>query len=214
LVIGNLETVVNEPPNYQLLISNYKQMINKKFIQKLKKEHEEHNGERRQIISLANVVLHDSKRVIFSLHRGDKKIAGKSLEEIEKILVKLKKKFGYNRLKEEGSYKAGVEEYVEAKTFYLIMSGKKLDAIKGQELSYDSYLGGICDLTGELVRLAVNQAAKGKYNEVEKIKNMINDIMAELVQFDMAGYLRTKYDQAKGNLRKIEQINYEVKLRK
>jgi len=38
--------------------------------------------------------------------------------------------------------------------------------------------------------------------------------MSELVEFDMTGYLRTKYDQAKGNLRKIEQINYEINLRK
>jgi hypothetical protein len=38
--------------------------------------------------------------------------------------------------------------------------------------------------------------------------------MAELVEFDMAGYLRTKYDQARGNTRKIEQINYEINLRK
>ena len=37
--------------------------------------------------------------------------------------------------------------------------------------------------------------------------------MAELVEFDMTGYLRTKYDQAKRNLRKIEQIDYEIKIR-
>ena len=77
-----------------------------------------------------------------------------------------------------------------------------------------SYLGGICDATGELVRRAVNEAAAGNFGEVEKIKGIINDVIAELVQFDLTGYLRTKYDQAKGNLRKIEQINYEIKIRK
>jgi predicted translin family RNA/ssDNA-binding protein len=78
----------------------------------------------------------------------------------------------------------------------------------------DSYIGGICDLTGELLRYAVNEAAAGKYEEVEKTKKLIGDILAELVEFDMAGYQRTKYDQAKGNLRKIEQIDYEIKIRK
>jgi hypothetical protein len=38
--------------------------------------------------------------------------------------------------------------------------------------------------------------------------------MEQLVEFDMTGYLRTKYDQAKGNLRKIEQIHYEINLKK
>lgn len=189
-------------------------MINKTFIKKLKKEHEEHNSERRQIISLANVVLHDSKRVIFSLHRGDDKKAKESMKEIEKILAKLDKKFGYVRLNQEGSYRAGVEEYVEAKTFMEVLSGKKVSEFKNIKLNYESYLGGICDLTGELVRRAVNQAAKGNAEEAEKIKKIISDIMAELVEFNMAGYLRTKYDQARGNLRKIEQINYELSIRR
>jgi len=188
-------------------------MINKKFIQKLKKEYDDNNSERRQIISLANIVLHDSKRVIFSLHRGDEKKAKESLNNIEKILRKLEDKFSLKRINEEGSYKAAVEEYVEAKTFYLVLSGEKIDIFKNIKLKYDSYLGGLCDLTGELVRRAVNQAASGNIKEVEKIKQIISDIMAELVEFDMTGYLRTKYDQAKRNLQKIEQINYEIKIR-
>ncbi|NCO80036.1 hypothetical protein GW884_01980, partial [Candidatus Falkowbacteria bacterium] len=53
-------------------------MINKQFIKKLKQEYDSHETERRQIIGLSNVVLHDSKRVIFSLHRGDIKKAEES----------------------------------------------------------------------------------------------------------------------------------------
>ena len=189
-------------------------MINKKFIQKLKQEYDAHESERRQIISLANIVLHDSKRVIFSLHRGDAKKAGASLVEIEKILINLEKKFGYSRLAQEGAYKAGAEEYVEAKMLNRLVNGEKVDGIKGLAINAESYLSGICDLTGELVRQAINQAAAGRPKEVARIKIVIDDIMAELVEFDMTGYLRTKYDQAKGNLRKIEQINYEINLRK
>jgi len=189
-------------------------MINKKFIQKLKKDYDQHESERRQIISLSNAVLHDSKRVIFALHRNDIKKAGESLDNIEDILKKLEKKFSQARINEEGAYRAAAEEYAEAKMFYQVMTGKKVDRISGVNLLLDSYLGGICDLTGELVRLATNRAASGNIDEVEKIKNIINEVMAELVEFDMTGYLRTKYDQAKGNLRKIEQIAYEINIRK
>jgi len=189
-------------------------MLNKKFVQQLKKEYTEHESERRQIISLANVVLHDSKRVIFSLHRGDVKPAEESLDNIEKILSDLDKKFGHSRLQEEGAYKAGVEEYVEAKMFFLVITEGKIDGIKKINLDVYSYLGGISDTTGEMVRMAINQAAAGKLKEVEKIAKGISDIMAELVEFDMTGYLRTKYDQAKNNLRKIEQIAYEIKIRR
>ncbi|MEK7202893.1 MAG: hypothetical protein AAB653_01085 [Patescibacteria group bacterium] len=189
-------------------------MINKKFIKQLKKEYDNYESERGQIISLSNVVLHNSKRVIFSLHRQDIKKATDSLIEIEKILISLEKKFGYVRLTQEGSYKAGLEEYVEAKMFYLLSTDQTIDKIKKIQLSVDSYLGGICDLTGELVRAGINNATNGQYDEVIKIKKIINSIMTELAEFDMTGYLRVKYDQAKTNLRKIEQINYEINLRK
>ncbi|MFH1255212.1 MAG: hypothetical protein V1667_01965 [bacterium] len=189
-------------------------MINKKFVQKLKREYDDYEGERRQIISLSNAVLHDSKRVIFALHRFDENKAGESLAVIEKILTDLEKKFGHARLSQEGSYKAGVEEYVEAKMLNKLVNGEKIDFIKNLEINCESYLSGICDLTGELVRQAVNIAASGKTEQVAKIKNIIDEIMSELVEFDMTGYLRTKYDQAKGNARKIEQIGYEINLRK
>ncbi|PIR93116.1 hypothetical protein COT99_02470 [Candidatus Falkowbacteria bacterium CG10_big_fil_rev_8_21_14_0_10_43_10] len=188
-------------------------MLNKKFFQKLKKDYDQNTGERRQIISRANIILHDSKRVIFSLHRGDVKTAENSINEIENTLKEMEKKFGYSRLIKEGAYNAGVEEYVEARMFFNIINGEKIDKIKDITLSVDAYLGGISDTTGELVRLATNEAAKGNFKEVEKIKNIITDVLAELVEFDITGYLRTKYDQAKQNLRKIEQIMYEVKIR-
>jgi len=186
-------------------------MINKKFFANLKKEYDKFEGERRQIISQSNMVLHDSKRVIFSLHRGEVSGAESSLSAIEAKLASLDKKFGHIRLIQEGAYKAGVEEYVEAKMFFKVIAGKKVDKIAGLKIDPDSYLGGISDLTGEMVRHAVNSAAKGKMDEVKRMRDAIEDIMSELVEFDMTGYQRTKYDQAKGNLRKIEQISYETR---
>ena len=188
-------------------------MINKKFIQKLKKEYDQRESERRQIIGLSGIVLHNSKRIIFALHRGDIQKAGKNLIETEKILQKLEKEFGHKRISEEGSYRAGAEEYVEAKMFYLVITGKKIDRIKKVNLDPVIYLGGICDLTGELARKAVNDAADRNLDEVERMKKAINEIMAELIEFDMVGYLRTKYDQAKNSLKKIEQIDYEIGIR-
>lgn len=189
-------------------------MSNKKFFQKLKEDHRKAVDERMQIIGISNDALHNAKRIIFMLHRGETGEAKKKLFEIERFLRQLEKKFGYERISEEGSYRAAVEEYVEAKMFYFVMINKKIDRIKEVNLNYSSYLGGLCDLTGELVRRAVNEAASGNLNEVTKIKKIINEIMEELIEFDMTGYLRTKYDQAKHNLGRIEQIDYEKAARK
>jgi len=186
--------------------------MNKFFIQ-LKSEYTKKESERRQIISAANNILHDAKRVIFALHRGDVKTATDSLTDIEDRLKKLEKSFGYARLNQEGAYTAAVEEYAEAKLFFLVTTNKKLEKFKGINLSTDGYLGGLSDLLGEMARQAVNLAADGKNDEVKKLLGLARDIMAELVNFDMSGYLRTKYDQAGNHLRKLEQINYEIRIK-
>ena len=188
-------------------------MINNKFITELKDDYKNQEAQRRQIISLANDVLFYSKKAIFALHRNEIKIAETKLKEMEDVLIQLEKKFSLKRIEKEGAYRAAIEEYVEAKLLSLVIKGEKIDRIKKLKLDNDAYLGGICDLLGELVRKATNEAAAGNFEQVEIIKKLSNDIMDQLIDFDMTGYLRTKYDQARGHLRKLEQMAYEIKLR-
>lgn len=188
-------------------------MINKRFIEQLKKNYKEQENERRQIITSSNNVLFYSKKVIFSLHRNDIKTSEAKLKEMEDSLLQLEKKFGLKRIEEEGSYRAAIEEYVEAKLLSFVIKGEKIDRIKNLKLGNEAYLGGICDLLGELVRKSTNEAASGNFDEVEKTKKLSNEVMDQLIDFDMTGYLRTKYDQARGHLRKLEQMAYEIKLR-
>jgi len=188
-------------------------MLNKKFFTELKKRYDAQNSERHRIGAASSAILRDAKRVIFALHRQETTAAARALTEIESRLKKLDKTFGHARLNQEGAYIAAGEEYAEAKLLYLVSVKKSLQNFKGLNLSTANYLGGLCDLLGELVRRATNLAAEGKIAEARQIKNTGDEIMAELVNFDFTGYLRTKYDQARGHLRKLEQINYELSLR-
>lgn len=189
-------------------------MIDKTFIAKLRKDYKEKEKSRRQIISRSNEILFQAKKSIFALHRNDTQLATEKLQEMEIALKKLEKKFGFTRLKEEGAYQAAVEEYVEAKSLAAIIDNKKIKAVSGIKIAYDSYLGGLCDLIGEMVRLATNRSTKGDYKSAAILKDQAETIMSELLDFDLTGYLRTKYDQARGHLRKLEQISYEIKLHK
>lgn len=188
-------------------------MINTAFVTQLKSDYRQREQERRQIISRSNDVLFQAKKTIFSLHREEITAAEEKLKSMEEILKKMEKDFSPTRLREEGAYHAAAEEYVEAKTLAAIISGKKITPIKGLHLGYDSYLGGFCDLIGEMVRFATNRAAKGKYESVAEMKEKGEEIMNSLLDFDLTGYLRTKYDQARGHLRKLEQMAYEIRLR-
>lgn len=188
-------------------------MINKNFLETLKKDYKANESERRQIISASNNILFEAKKTIFSLQRNDLKIAEEKISQIEKAFKDLEKRFGHERLNREGAFKAAAEEYLEGRTLYLVINNKEIEKLKDLSFDYESYLGGICDMIGELVRYATNQAAAGKLSKVAKIKKISEDIMGQLIDFDMTGYLRTKYDQARGHLRKLEQMSYEIKLR-
>jgi predicted translin family RNA/ssDNA-binding protein len=188
-------------------------MIKDKFLAQLKNEYQTNEAQRRQIISAANGLLFTAKKTIFALQRQDFKLASTKLAEIEDALKNLESRFGAELLQREGAYKAAVEEYLEGKTFYAVIKNKPIEATPGLHLDYEGYLGGLCDLIGELVRYATNQAAGGKFSEVAKIKKLADAIMDQLIDFDLTGYLRTKYDQARGHLRKLEQMAYDLKLR-
>lgn len=190
-------------------------MFNKNLFKKLKKEYDDFRRSRREVVRFANDALAKSKQAIFAFHRGNREGGENLLKEAENIFDYLNKKFKKNQaIRQEGALKAAHEEFLEAKFFGKVLQGEKLNFTKNLEISLESYLGALCDLTGELVRSAINKAAAGQAKEVEKIKKIIGDILEELVQFDLTGYLRTKYDQAKHNLKKIEEIYYDIKIRK
>ncbi len=188
-------------------------MIDKQLANSLKASYSQKEQERRQIIRLSNEILFESKKSIFSLQRENQEIAQAKLIIMEKSLKDLEKKFGANRLQQEGAYQAAVEEFIEAYSLEKVISGKKIKKITGLNITHESYLGGICDLIGELVRYATNQAAKGNFDKVLEVKKQAEETMACLIDFDFTGYLRTKYDQARGHLRKLEQIAYDLRIR-
>lgn len=188
-------------------------MIEKKLLENLKANYSKNGNERRKIISTSNDILFKAKKAIFAIQKLDEKSAETWFKEMETAFKDLEKTFGAERLAREGAYKAAAEEYMEGKTLWQAVRGKNIEVVKDITFDYESYLGGICDMIGELVRYATNQAAAGKFTAVAKTKKIAESTMEELADFDMTGYLRTKYDQARSHLRKLEQMAYEIKLR-
>lgn len=188
-------------------------MLDHKFFIKLKNDYHQYAKYRQQIISIADKALVNSKQAIFSLHRDETNKAEKLLQKTEKLFVSLKKYFQKNSLLEnEGAYKAALEEYVEAKLFWQALKYEKITPIDGKtKLSFTNYLGGLCDLTGELLRKIVLFATNEEYGRAKKMKELIASIVAELIKFNLTGYLRTKYDEAKRNLKKAEEILYDIR---
>jgi translin len=190
-------------------------MVDKKLFAKLEKDYDSYDIGRRIIIKHSNDILKLSKQAIFALHRENVADAKKKIDEAGKELKYLETKIKVEKgLQHEGSYLAGVEEFVEAQLFYQFIKTGKVGEIKGYDIGTNSYLGGFSDLTGEIVRRAVYLATKRKYKEVAKCQQAIEEVVGQLIQLNLGGYLRTKFDQSKNSLRKIADIMYDLELKR
>lgn len=188
--------------------------VNKTVFNKMKKNLHDYAIKRREIISLSGDALHHAKRAIFSMQRDNMGEAVAKLKEAEAIFKKLNTKYKKdNKALNEGSYKAAVEEYVEAHLFHQFLTTNKIEEIKTFAIDPDVFLAGLCDVPGELYRYAIKSATERNNEMVNKCSKMASDIIGELIEFNLTSYLRTKFDQAKQANQKIEKVVYEVSLK-
>ncbi len=187
--------------------------MNEQFWKKVFADHAEGDISRRKIIGESLSAQHLAKQVIFDLQRGNFAEATEKYEKSLEGLKSLQDRFGNDqRLRNEGSWKASIEEFVEAKLFMDFCLNKELTAVSELKIETEEYLGGLSDTTGEIVRLMVIWTIKDDYQNVLRGHETVRLIIGELMKNNFGGYLRTKFDQAKKNLQRAEQILYDWKM--
>lgn len=186
-------------------------MLNQKFFQKLRDNYNQADTARRDIQKASGDALHQAKRAIFELHRGDLAGGEELLKTSSQELAKVAK---IKDADNEGIYRAALEEYAEAELFWQFVKNENIGDIKGAAIDEETYLGALTDTVGEILRFAIKQATERRWAELERAQKAVDEIMAALIELNFTGYLRNKYDQAKNSRRKLEEIIYEVSLRK
>lgn len=169
---------------------------------------------RRELQQISSEALAASKRAIFAYHRDDEAAAHEQLEVAKERLrsgTAIVKKV--SKLTQEGSWRAAQEEYAEADLLRQYLERGSLGKVDGIADDAEIYLGGLSDMTGELVRRSVLHATDGDHETVERIFEDVRMVVELLMQMDLTGSLRTKLDQSKQNLRKLEEIRYDLSLR-
>lgn len=177
----------------------------------LKKDIESVDSKRERLIAETREILKKSKGVIYSLQRGDNKAAEKALAELKPKIVVLKP------YSEDANYasvtKPPIQEYVEAACFSEFVATGKILPKKELGVSAENYIAGLCDLSGEIVRKAVNAAINDDAKTVIAAKRFIENLYYELMQFDFRnGELRRKFDGIKYDLKKMEDLLLSLKL--
>lgn len=189
-------------------------MLDKKYLSQLKSYLHNYAKERLAVIELSNQAIHHAKRAIFALHRDEVKEAEEKLKQARELLSGILTKYKKQpEILDEGAYRAGVEEFVEASLFYSFLRNGKIGKVEGLLVPPEVYIGGLCDVPGELYRYAIKSATARDLEMTKKCAVMAQEIIGELIEFNLTSYLRTKFDQAKQAVQKLEQVVYEVSIR-
>lgn len=185
--------------------------IDKDELEKISRNYEKYDSLRENVIILSRAVLKESKRLLFAMHRG--KDCG--LNALEEARLNLDSVIQDDiSLSKEGSYIVAMQEYVEAKAYYYIINEKKLLKVSDFDVSDEIYLLGICDLCGELTRHAVVSSINKNYEIVEELREFVSNIFECLLLFNPRnGNLRKKIDAVKWELKKMEDLIFELSLR-
>lgn len=184
-------------------------MLNSKDFEEIGEDLKKFEEERETTISKSRKIIQLSKQIIYSVHRNDLKSAEKLVADIKKEIKEMPK-----HPYDTEMYKTAIQEYVEAICYYEFVKNSKVPTRKELNVDTEGYLLGICDLTGELVRKAVAEVIKKNFDEVKKIKKLVEDIYGEFLKFDLRnGELRKKSGSIKWNLTRLEEIEYGLCMR-
>jgi predicted translin family RNA/ssDNA-binding protein len=206
-----------------------------------------------------------AKQSIFCLHRGDPKAAYKLIEDCaEYILTDLLPTVQIEPPLRAGSFASVLEEYVEAKLFYVWLHGRGDSiadrigkAIAGGEeeeakppkdvnldelpdrfqmasgiillpqdfardfilLEPDEYVGGLCDLTGEIGRYAVQRGTARDVASVRQCLYTNANILSAIQSMERCSdgspsgnQIMKKMETVRNSVQKIERMLYELSL--
>lgn len=169
--------------------------------------------DRAQLSGLASELLRLSKRAIFALQRQDKAESTSRLKQADTLLKSgLKIVNKQTTLQNDGVWRAAMEEYAEAYIFNSFIAGslKYPPALKNYP---DAIYGGLADAAGEMARMSVLSATEGDSKTVDRAYNVASQIVEYLAMLELTGGLRSKFDQSKSHLRRIEDIRYDLSKR-
>lgn len=190
-------------------------MLNTEFLHSLKEKVDDYDKSRQEVIKSSSDITKRSKRAIFELHRGKKEEAKALLAQAEELIAQnMKVAEGIPALRYQGAFTASIEEYVEARLFYVYLQEQRIDSMEEMGFSHKEYIGGLCDFSGEIVRRARLLVINGNYEELQSNYEFLDQLLAEVLEFNLTSYLRTKFDQMKRNVKGMEQILYDISLKR
>ena len=202
-------------------------VIHGKEISEIRERMDHRDQQREVLIKTCRDGQKAAKQAIFAMHRGDVKRASKLLDECETCVNNhLLPILDEEPTLRYGSFSGLLEEYVEGLLFYTWLQGDEGSGEHGSasgrillpdqiplKISTEDYLGGLCDLTGEIGRYAV---ARGTVRDKESVKLCLESNKSIYLTLKMLGKLPPniikKVGMVSNSVEKLERLLYEQSL--
>jgi len=187
--------------------------INKKDFDFIYKQLKSFEDQREDMIKGSRDIIRLSKQAINSVHRKELEKAKGYLDDMKGKINHLDDGIKDKKLSYSGQYRVMIQEYIEALSYYELIANGKLPEFKGLDIDPEYYLLGLADLSGELMRKATNSAIDNDFERVIEIKDFLSEIYSMFMQFDFRnGELRKKFDGMKYDLKKVEDLVFQLKV--
>jgi len=186
-------------------------MLDPKEFAQIAKEFSKKDALRDAKIQTSRQLIKQSKVVINAVHTGDLKKANKESKKLNNLKKQLDKT--QSNSNNHGQAHVAYQEYVEATTYLAFAEKRKIPSRKKLGVKSETYVAGLCDLTGELIRKSLNEIMQDHYDFALDTKKLINQLHQHLTEIYLAGELRKKADMVRWNLNKIEDILFNAKIK-
>eukprot|EP01041_Mallomonas_annulata_P010026 gene10026-20875_t len=173
---------------------------------------------REEVIKRSRDTQKLSKQAIFAVHRGAMADAASKLKEAKLVITAVAAIVDKEPSLRAGAYSASLEEWAEAEllrqwvTDRRVLTRHDMGGGGGVVINSTEYIGALSDFTGEIGRLAVSRASKRDFQFVRQVFETDVVISVSVMKCDVGGGFSRKIAAININLKKVEEIVYELSI--
>jgi predicted translin family RNA/ssDNA-binding protein len=175
------------------------------------KTYQQFEQDRRKALSLSDQLRIESKSAIGFLLKDMINEAGQSILTAKYIYADLCKLLKANPfLHSVGGVDVGTEEYVEARLLADYIGKKSLSTLDQLKVNHESYICGLCDMSGELLRYARKYPSKMKQIH-EDLETLHQECLQVIITRNNA--VRRKLEDLERNMLRMEEMIFQYDLK-
>ncbi|PZC78276.1 hypothetical protein B5X24_HaOG202281 [Helicoverpa armigera] len=212
--------------------------IFKEAARKLNERQDRHE----RLVKLSRDITTESKRIIFLLHspmtkESEEKTLTEAKERIQKLTNGLIRSIGLELEYSPAhlhsrAVTAGFQEFIEARTLLSLMTDKRIITYPEVQKEFEyyildddyqrplvtmlpetDYMLGLADLTGELMRKAINSISSGDSDECFHACQVVRDLYTGFLGITGSRLLVRKLATTRANVNKVEMAVYALRVR-